>query len=343
MTAPGAALPYTGPADRWDDLVRRTPGGTHFHRWGWKRVMERALGHAGTYLAVTGADGAPTGILPLIHVRSTLFGRYLVSMPFVNYGGPLGETEAVRSLAREAVTVAEREGAKLLELRSRVELPLDLPVSHRKITVVLDLPADPKTLWDALPAKVRSQVRRPQKEGLTTKFGPDQLEPFYAVFARHMRDLGTPVQSRRLFTEILAEFPDTWFACVYLGGKAVAGGCGFRWGSEFEITWASSLRAYNRIAPNMLLYWAFLERCVSEGVKVFNFGRCTPGGGTHRFKQQWGSRDEPLWWYQRSRGDGETSTPSPDDGAYAWGPRIWRHLPLAVANLIGPSIVRGIP
>ena len=345
MTGPGAVAPYSGSAEAWDDLVRRTPGGTHFHRWGWKAVMERALGHEGIYLATGEPGGAPRAVLPLVRVKSLLFGHYLVSMPFVNYGGPLGDPEGVQALVREAVAMASRDGAKLLELRSRVELPLDLPVSHRKITVVLDLPArDPKVLWDALPAKVRSQIRRPQKEGLTVRFGPDQLEPFYAVFAEHMRDLGTPVQSRRLFTEILAAFPkDAWFAGVYLGGKAVAGGCGFRWGDEFEITWASSLRAFNRIAPNMLLYWGFLERCVGEGVKLFNFGRCSPGSGTHKFKLQWGSRDEPLWWYQRAREGRAAATPSPDEGAYSWGPRIWRHLPLAVANAIGPAIVRGIP
>jgi len=344
-SAGGAVALYTGPADRWDDVVRRAPGGTHFHRWAWKGVLKRALGHESDYLASMGTDGIPAGILPLIHVRSLLFGRYLVSMPFVNYGGPLGDAESVRALTHAAVGAADRAGAKLLELRSRVELPVDLVVSHRKITVLLDLPErDPKVLWEALPAKVRSQIRRPQKEGLRVRFGGEQLDPFYAVFAEHMRDLGTPVQSRRLFTEIRGAFPDdVWFACVYHGDQAVAGGCGFRWNAEFEITWASSLRAFNRMAPNMLLYWAFLERCVVEGVKVFNFGRCSPGSGTHRFKQQWGARDEPLWWYQHSRGGGDAATPSPDEGAYSWGPRLWQYLPLAVANRLGPTIVRGIP
>jgi FemAB-related protein (PEP-CTERM system-associated) len=339
-SSPVTVAPFTGAAEEWDALVAWSAGGTHFHRWGWKRVMERALGHECAFLAATG-DGALRGVLPLTSVRSLLFGRYLVSMPFVNYGGPLGDETAVRALAGEAVARADRDRVKLLELRSRVALPLDLPVSHRKITVVLDLPAgDPKTLWEALPAKVRSQVRRPQKEGVTVSFGPDQLDAFYRVFARHMRDLGTPVQSRRLFEEVLAVFPDdVWFGAAWLRGEPIAGGCGFRWGREFEITWASALRAHQAIAPNMALYWGFLERSVQEGVSVFNFGRCSPDSGTHKFKLQWGSRDEPLWWYAH----GEATTPSPDDGAYSWGPRLWKRLPLRVANLIGPRIVRLIP
>jgi FemAB-related protein (PEP-CTERM system-associated) len=281
--------------------------------------------------------------MPLERVKSLLFGHYLVSMPFLNYGGPVGSDAAVRALAARGVELADQGKAKLLELRSRVALPIDLPVSHRKITVLLDLPeGDSKPLWDGIPAKVRSQVRRPQKEGVTVTFGADQLDGFYHVFAHHMRDLGTPVQSRRLFEEIVRAFPeDGWFGCAYLNGRAIAGGCGFRWGNEFEMTWASSLREFNKIAPNMLLYWAFMERCVAQGVRLFNFGRCTPDGGTHRFKKQWGSRDEPLWWYQH--GAPAASTPSPDDGAYSWGPRIWKHLPLPLANLVGPHIVKSLP
>ena len=108
------------------------------------------------------------------------------------------------------------------------------------------------------------------------------------------------------------------------------------------MTWASSLREFNRISPNMGLYWSFMERAASSGIALFNFGRCTPDGGTHKFKRQWGSRDEPLYWYDRSR-RGEVVTPSADDPRYAMGPRVWRHLPLGIANRLGPPIVRLIP
>ena len=328
----------------WDGLVRRTPGWTHFHLWGWREIIERTFGHECVYLEARDDAGTLTGVLPLVFVRSAIFGRYLVSMPFVNYGGPLGTPEAVSALTTAAVAAARERGAKLLELRGRTALPVDLAPSHRKITVLLDLPAgNPDELMRRLPAKLRSQVRRPQKEGVDVRFGLDQVEPFYRVFARHMRDLGTPVQPRRLFDAIASVFPDdSWFACAYLAGQPVAAGCGFRWADEFEITWASALREFNALAPNMLVYWRMMERCVTAGVRTFNFGRCSPDSGTHRFKRQWGGRDEPLWWYQWSP-SGTAATPSPDDGAYAWGPRIWRRLPLGIANLLGPLVVRGIP
>jgi FemAB-related protein (PEP-CTERM system-associated) len=337
--------PHRQGADEWDGFAGGQHGYTHFHRFGWKALIEEVFGHECDYLAARTESGTLVGVLPLVRVKSVVFGHYLVSMPFLNYGGPLGTPEAIAALGDAAVAEARRSGAKLLELRSRVELPLEMPVSHRKITVVLDLPRDHETLFKSFSAKLRSQVRRPQKEGVTVRFGPDQVEPFFQVFSRHMRDLGTPTLPRRLFEQIAARFAgDSWFACAWHSGRPVAAGAGFRWGTEFEMTWASSLTEFNRIAPNMLLYWEFMQRAVAEGVTLFNFGRCTPDGGTHRFKRQWGSRDEPLWWYQRAA-DGATdaATPSPDSGAFALGPRIWKHLPLPVATALGPQIVRFIP
>ncbi|MFQ5745733.1 MAG: FemAB family XrtA/PEP-CTERM system-associated protein [Gemmatimonadota bacterium] len=336
--------PYDGAGPEWDAFVRDRPFWTPFHLYGWKAILEDGFGHECPYLACRDESGSLVGVLPLVRVRSALFGHYLVSMPFLNYGGPLGEEKAVRRLAGAAVRLSEESGADLLELRSRRPLPIDLPVSHRKVTVTMPLPAEaPEVLWDGLAAKVRSQVRRPRKEGVEVRFGEDQIGPFYRVFARHMRDLGTPVLPRELFASIARAFPTEFrVGCAWLGGRPVAGGCGFRWAHEFELTWASSLRPYNRIAPNMLLYWRFMEEMTREGATLFNFGRCTPGGGTHRFKRQWGGEDETLWWYQRSNA-GQAGTPSPESPRYALATRLWRRLPLPLANRLGPRLVRFIP
>lgn len=334
---------YQGSPAGWDDFAVRQAGYTHFHRWGWRAVIERVFGHDCISLACTGDDGTLRGVLPLVRVKSLLFGHYLVSMPFLNYGGPLGDEEAVRALTDHAVAMARSGGARLLELRSRLPLPVDLPVSHRKITVVLGIPGDAESLWKQLPSKLRSQVRRPQKEGVEVRFGADQVAPFHRVFARHMRDLGTPALPASFFEEIARTFGDSaWFGCAWHEGQPVACGAGFAWNGEFEMTWASALAAYNRLAPNMLLYWSFMERAAAQGLGTFNFGRCTPGSGTHRFKLQWGSRDEPLHWYQHAD-QATAGTPSPDDGAYAWGPRIWKRLPVGVATALGPRVVKWIP
>ncbi len=350
--SPSVAV-YAGDGAEWDAYVRSQPASTHCHVHGWRGVMEEVFGHECVYLVARDRSGRIEGVLPMVRVKSRLFGHFLVSMPFLNYGGPLGSPRAVAVLAAAAAERAARERVSLLELRSRAQW-FGAPTSGwvastRKITVVMELPSvgGSAALWKQLDTKLRSQVRRPQKEGMEVRFGADQVEPFYSVFAQHMRDLGTPAQPRRLFEAIAAAFPDdVWFGCAYLQGKPVAAGCGFRWQSEFEMTWASSLVAHKRSSPNMLLYWAFMERACDHGLRAFNFGRCTIGSGTHKFKLQWGARDEQLWWYDwqvTGTVADVAKTPSPDDAAYAWGPRLWKRLPLPLATALGPRIVKYIP
>jgi len=198
-------------------------------------------------------------------------------------------------------------------------------------------------VWHRLSSNVRRKVRRAQKEGMSARFGLDQVTAFYDVFSHHMRDLGTPTLPRQLFETLARRFAGaTWFGCVYYQGRPVACGCGFQWAGEFEMTWVSALQAYHHVYANMFLYWAFMERAAHQGLALFNFGRCTPGSGTHRFKQQWGARDLPLSWYHRAAGQ-RAATPSPRERAFAWGPVLWKHIPLPVANLLGPKIVRLIP
>jgi len=334
---------HQGSSEEWDGFGVRQPGFTAFHRHGWKGLIEDLYGHECPFLCARDAEGALQGVMPLVRVRSRLFGHFLVSMPFVSYGGPVGSDEAILALVARATTMAEEDGAQLLELRSARELPIDLPVSHRKLTVVLPLDGGAEAVFGRIKAKVRSQVRRPQKEGVTVRFGADRVDDFHAVFARHMRDLGTPAQPRAFFRAIAERFgSDAWFGCAYLNGQAIACGAGFRWGSEFEITWASALREHAKIAPNMALYWAFIERAASEGLERFNFGRCSAGSPTHKFKLQWGAADEALWWYQQKSSD-DAGTPRPDSPKFALATRVWQRLPVPLATALGPRIVRYIP
>ncbi len=338
-----SVAPLDGNESAWDAFATSTADSTFCHLSGWRRVMADVFGHACHYLSASDEDGVCRAVLPLVRVRSPLFGDYLVSMPFLNAGGPIGAPDGVTALVEHAAMLARRLRVDLLELRARQHLPAPLRVSSRKITVRLDLPDSAAALWDGFNPKLRSQIRRPQKEGFDARFGPDQVDAFYEVFAINMRALGTPVLPRRFFERIAERFPGlVVFGAVYRAAQPVAAGCGFVWRDEFEMTWASSLREHSRLAPNMLLYWSFLEHVIGRGVRVFDFGRCTPGGGTHRFKQQWGAADVPLPWLQWSSRS-LAATPSPDRPTFRVASAVWRHLPLAVTNRIGPLLARQLP
>jgi serine/alanine adding enzyme len=327
----------------WDAFVSGASGSTFCHLAGWREIMTGVFGHECVYAVSVDSAGVWRGVLPLVRVKSPLLGHYLISMPFLNAGGPLGDAPARTELAAWAAREAARTRSDLLELRAREAVPGGLRVSHRKITVHLPLPTSADELWRAFPSKLRSQIRRPQKEGLDARFGPGQREAFYDVFSRNMRALGTPVLPSALFARIGEVFPAlVEFCVVYKGDEPVAAGCGFAWQGLFEITWAGSLREHARLAPNMLLYWAFMQRMIDRGVRIFDFGRCTPGGGTHEFKRQWGGTDIALPWAQWSSRNVD-KPPSPDRPVFRFAAACWRHLPLAVANRVGPLIATQLP
>lgn len=332
-------------AGEWDAFVASRGESTFCHLFGWKAVMEDVLGHRARYFVARGADGELLGVLPLVYVRAAPLGRYLVSMPFINHGGPLGGRAALAALTGRAVSEAAGLGVDLLELR--LDHPLEaagLRVSSRKLTVVMDLPPTADQLWtEGLSAKLRSQIRRPTKEGMETRFGPEEIGAFYEVFARHMRDLGTPVLSFRYFERVREAFdPIMEFGTVYRGDVPVAAGFGFVWKGSFELVRASALREFSRAAPNMLLYWSFMERMIARGIRVFNFGRCSPGSGTHRFKSQWPGRDVPLPWLQWSR-RGTSAPPNDERRLLRMAAAAWRRVPVPVANRLGPILARRLP
>jgi len=337
--------PFEGGAEAWDGLLSRFEGSSFCHRYGWRTVLGDALGHESFWMVARESGSEVEGLLPLVRVRSRLFGDYLVSMPFLSYGGAVGSVRARRALEAWAADKASELGVDLLELRNRLAHgESDLVERSRKLTVVKNLPSSPEELWEkGLRAKVRSQVRRPMKEGMEVAFGPDLLDDFYRVFSTTMRDLGTPVLPRRFFTKIRAEFRDSAiFSVVTLDGTPVAAGCGLSWDGEFEITWAGSSREHAKSAPNMLLYWGLMEESVRRGMTSFNFGRCSPDSGTHRFKRQWGSEDQVLPWLQWSE-KGVPSTPNPDSPKFRLATAAWQRLPVGMTNLIGPRLVRVIP
>lgn len=332
------------PPEGWDAFVRSRTDATFCHLSAWGGVFADVFGHEPVYLAAR-AEGAIRGVLPLVRMPRLGSGRVLVSMPYLNYGGPVGDVAARSALARAALDEARNARVRRLELRDRIppQVPMpELGAGREKVAVVLPLPPDPEVLFhNGFRAKLRSQIRKPMKEGFTTAFGADRIEDFYRVFAENMRDLGTPVLPRALFAALARTLPEhVDFGVVLDGEQAVAAGCGFHFGEEFEMTWASSLRAYNRRAPNMLLYWAFMQRAIERGRSKFNFGRSTPGAGTHRFKLQWGGEDEPLAWRSWPPRD---AAPDAEAGPMRMAVQVWRRLPLAVANRVGPRLARRIP
>ena len=200
------------------------------------------------------------------------------------------------------------------------------------------------TVWDGLDRKVRNQVRKAQKSGLTVDVGGiDLVADFYTVFTRNMRDLGTPVYGRRLFEEVLRTFPErTALHVVRLEGRPIAAGLTYRTHGTVEVPWASSVRDYNHLCPNHLLYWSVIERALQQGCDTLDFGRSTPGEGTFKFKEQWGAQPVALHWEYELLDGAAVPNVSPSNPKYRLMIETWKRLPVPVATILGPRIVRCI-
>ncbi len=312
----------------------------------WLTVLQPGLGHT-PYCLEAGADGRTRGILPLAFLRSLLFGRFLVSLPYLNYGGPVAaDDRAAAALIDRAVGLADELGVRHLELRNEwaVEHPSLGKRQCNKVHMRLELTDTAGKLWDQFDPRVRNQVRKGQRSGLTVAWGGEELLPeFYGVFSRNMRDLGTPVYGAGLFRAALRQFPGRAELCVVRSGAEAAAAALLLHGWEVtEVPSASCLRRFNPVCANMFLYWQLLERAAQRRQAVFDFGRSGEDSNTYRFKKQWGARPTPAEWqfYLRRGAAGDLR---PDNPKYQRMIRVWQRLPVCVTRWLGPAIVRGIP
>ncbi|MGQ0665550.1 MAG: FemAB family XrtA/PEP-CTERM system-associated protein [Nitrospiraceae bacterium] len=330
---------------KWEDYVKRSSASNYYHQLGWKNVIEKSFGHKTHYLLCEEGDQIK-GIFPLVHLKSLLFGNFLVSMPYFNYGGICADSIDVHhQLLHEAVRIAQRENAHHIEVRDSRVLDYGWRMKTAKVAMRLELRASADELWHALPSKLRSQVRRSSREGISCRIGRmEELDSFYKVFCIRMRELGTPVYPKYFFENILNEFRETtWICSVYMGTRPVA--AGFVAGSRdtMEIPWAASMSAYNHLSPNMLLYWSALKFACENGYSIFDFGRSSPGEGTYKFKEQWGAKAHPLFWYYWMEDEGELPQLNPKNPKYRMAIEVWKRLPVSLTRLIGPAIVKNLP
>lgn len=330
----------------WDAYVQSHPAGLAYHRQAWQQAVSEAYGFSGCSL-VAETGGRFCGVLPLIDFRVPFRGSTLVSLPYCDAGGPLGDSaEITTALLAYAQTLMVERGAQTLEIRSALPLPGqdELPEGG-KVRMLLQLPGSGEELLAGLKAKLRSQANKPLRDGLTVRLGGLELVPtFYEVFAENMRDLGSPVHSLGWIEAIVRHYHQAARVVVVFTpeGEPAAGGVLLLHGDKGVVPWASSLRRYNPLNPNMLLYRTLLTTAADNGCRLFDFGRSTPGEGTWRFKQQWGAQPQPLFWETLRTNAKQVAAASEPGAGRRMAEALWSRLPLRVTTLLGPQLRRHI-
>ena len=312
----------------------------------WLFALSAGLGHKPYGLVITQAEQV-VGVLPLVYMQTLLFGRFLVSLPYVNTAGVVSDDSQVTSkLIAAAVNLADTLDVRHLELRheTKAEHPLLTDALSDKVHMRRSLPSTCDELWTSLKPKVRNQIRKGEKQSFTIHWGREErLEEFYVVFSENMRDLGTPVFSRQLFKQILKQFSvEAEFCTVCHERRPIAGALLMHAPGVTQVPSASSLRSFNSTNVNMLMYWHLLCRAIERGQTQFDFGRSTINSNTMHFKKQWGAKPElALWQYYVRRGS--ATAMRQDNHKYQCLIQAWKRLPLWLSRTMGPWIIRGIP
>jgi len=329
----------------WDAFIQQQPTATTYHPSAWLNVIKKSFGHDSHILVAIDKNGALLGGLPLTFFSSKIFGKFAVSIPFVNYGGVVSNYfNIAQALIQAAQTLCDGQQVSHIEIRTMQQGLAENPVD-KKVSMVLQLPESDAALEKQLGAKVRAQYKKAEEHLPTFKVGKlDLLNDFYKVFSRNMRDLGTPVYSKKWFRDILST-PDikATILVVYMNNEPVS--TGFLVGNNLtlEIPWASTIKSANEKNANMWMYRRILAYAIAEGYTFFDFGRSTMGAGTFKFKKQWGAEPYQHYWYYLLQGGAERPELNPDNPKFKLFIFMWKLMPIWLTTIIGPHVIKHIP
>ncbi len=337
---------------QWDSYVSKHQNFSPYHLFAWGQAVERAYRHKAFYLTAYNDQKEICGVMPLSKISKLGGGSELCSLPFCDVGGILFDDETVRAaLLDKALDLMCSLACKSLDIRQAQNTAApgeesEIPTGT-KVRMFAALPNAPDVMWDGFKSKLRSQIRKAEKNGLSYEVGEGALflDEFYRVFAQNMRDLGSPVHAKNWFDEIVKQYAGHCvIGIVRLEQLPVGAGLVlYRSGGNACIPWASTLLSHNRLAPNMMLYWRLIEYAINQGCTSFDFGRSSFGEGTFKFKSQWGAQPSPLQW-QKYDSDKNLVSENISSGSKTRElvADCWKKLPLSVANSVGPLLRRRI-
>jgi len=329
-------------ASRWDAYVLTHPDATFFHRTGWKRVIEQAFGHR-THFLLAERDGAIVGVLPLAEINSRLFGHSLGSLPFCAYGGIVADDAAAqRALDQAAQALALQLKVGALEYRNQTAQHADWPAKDLYVTFKKAIAPETEANMNAIPRKQRAMVRKGIKAGLTGEIDANTTR-FFQAYSASVHRLGTPVFSRTFFRLLKNEFGDDCeVLTIVQDGKVIASVMSFYFRDEVLPYYGGGVDAARAVAGNDFMYWELMRRACERGLKVFDFGRSKRGTGSFDFKKNWGFEPTPLVYEYFLVSDTEVPEINPLNPKYSLFIKAWKKMPLALANVIGPHIVKNL-
>jgi FemAB-related protein (PEP-CTERM system-associated) len=327
----------------WDAFVHQHPDATAFHLSAWGRAIEKTFGHKAHYLAAVRGDEI-LGVLPLIHVKSRLFGSSLVSNAFAVYGGPLAISEDAHAVLDGAAWgLAQKLGISVLEYRNQQRLRPEWPAkAETYATFKRALAATSDENLKAIPRKQRAEVRKSLEKNLSVIIDQN-ADRHFAVYAESVRNLGTPVFPKALFRNVLDAYgKDANVLTVMHEGKPISSVLSLYFRGEVLPYYGGGVAQARDLRANDHMYWMLMEHARERGCTSFDFGRSKLGTGAYAFKKNWGFEPAPLF-YEFKLAQGSTMPDiNPLNPKYKAMVAIWQRLPLPLANIMGPFVSRAL-
>jgi FemAB-related protein (PEP-CTERM system-associated) len=337
---------FDGTPDDWDAFVKAHPGATFSQQYGWLQMVHAVYGGDSHYLAAW-EDDRLVGVLPTMLRRVIGSGRVLISVPFADEGGMCANGEEAEQALLAAVEALARDlRASFVELRQLAPLSAaNMLCDTSRVILRMPLPSKAEELSHGLSSNMRKKLRRAGRDGLTCQVGgQEQVKAFYHIYARNMRDLGSPMHSLRFFEALFTEFPGAALTVLVKLGEGVVGAAvAIQFGDILTVLCAHSLRAYHKLFPSNLLYWRLLEVAIERGCSIADFGRSPRGSGIYEFKKLWGMEDCDLHRQfipvlgRPKLGEGR------DSFAHQAFALLWRKVPVGLATALGPPIFSRLP
>ncbi len=334
-----------GDDQAWNEFVESHPQGTPFHLTAWRDCIHQTFGYQPrSMLAESG--GRIRAVLPLFLVSSPLAGRILLSSPFAVYGGVLAaDEEAKAALKAELEAFARSEKVQYVELRNAWDSQcMGYERIHRYVTFTHELRGTEEELLFTIPKKTRNLVRKSLKCGLTAH-RTENLEPFYRIYFKNLRRLGTPAFPRDYFPRILRAFGDMVYVLeIRHHDRPVAVMLTFEYKGAVMPYYGASDRDAHHLAPNNFLYWELMRSGLERGLHVLDFGRSKKiDDGVFFFKSQWGSVMRELPYEILLVNRRTLPNLSPTNPKFSLFIEAWKRLPLWLANRLGPLLIKWVP
>jgi len=329
---------------RWDAYVSSRPQATFFHYAGWQRVAGATFPYEPRHLWALLGDSV-VGILPLFLVRGFPLGKTLLSVPLGVYGGVVADDPvAARALLDASVALGKGLGVRYVEVRGGTRFE-ELPAKDLYVTFRKEIDPDPEVNMARIPRNQRRSIRVALKHGLTHHLGGEELlAPFFRIYSHSVRNLGTPVFPKRLFENCFREFGDRCrILAVSHEGTVISAVMTFFYRDEVLPYYGGALKPAFRYAVNDYMYWSLMGEASARGCRIFDFGRSKRDSGSYHFKRHWGFEPETLAYQYRLIRDRQIPDLSPRNPKFSLAIRLWRRMPLALAERIGPTLVRYFP